>query len=1054
MKTHLFLGAIALIITPRLMAQPSLTGTVTASNGKPLHGASVKLALSGYAAMTDGNGHFSLAAPAAPDTLLVSFVGYMQKRVPVGAGHPGPLRIVLSENANALDEVVINTGYYETSAERSTGAFSHVDNSLLNRSVSTNILERLEGVVNGVQFVQPQAQDATGIRVRGLSTIEADTRPLVVLDNFPYEGDINSINPNDVESITVLRDAAAASIWGARAGNGVIVINTKRGQYNAPARITANSNITVGEKPDLFYNRSYLPSPMVMEIQKEQFERGVFQELNQTYIPSYVELLIKKRDGLISDADFESRESYMQQTDLRKHITDYLHQPALNQQYALNIRGGGNNYLYAFSAGYDANRSNIIGNGGSRLNLSLQNTFRVSPNLELTGAVWYTNQRNANNGISHSDMGIFTTAVTRTELYDALVDPDGNPAPTYAQYRLAYRERAESLGLLDWMYRPLDEQRLADNTAGSKELRLNAGTKFSFLDAFVLNVTYQYLLGDSWSRQYHAPESYYVRNMVNRFTQADGSKLVPAGGILELGSPTNHYSHAGRAQLSFNRSFGENHEIAALGGGEIRGRTVNLLPAVTIMDYDPELMLGDVQWYVDRSRTFPTRPTGSSRIPAPMIGSTNRTNARDLSYFGNASYTYRSRYTASGSLRWDGSNLLGVKTNQRGTALWSIGGSWEVSKERFFRSALPYLRLRTTYGSAGNIDKTQSHYPTITVGNNSFNGLRYSALRHPGNPSLRWEQVNTFNAGLDWRLPGNRIGGALEYYNKHAKYLLGNDLVDPTTGAADEFKTNYANLRTQGWDVQVNTRNLTGELEWQTTFLINYTYNRITNIAFRQPNSDNYYVTRSVYEKGKSVDKIYAFPWYGLNPANGYPLLYLNGQQTDDYAYYYSNVTKDELVDAGVTVPPFFGSVRNTFKWKGIEIGALIAFKAGYVFRRKSIGPGQEYLSRGIYHMDYFKRWKQPGDELHTDVPAWAETAAPNQRGAIYENSMALITPGNHIRLQDINAAYSIHNVRVYAYARNLGVLWRANKHGLDPDYENAAYPAPRSFAVGLQIAF
>src|SRR5690606_24237736 len=108
----------------------------------------------------------------------------------------------------------------------------------------------------------------------------------------------------------------------------------------------------------------------------------------------------------------------------------------------------------------------------------------------------------------------------------------------------------------------------------------------------------------------------------------------------------------------------------------------------------------------------PTRPTGSSRIPAPMIGSTNRTNARDLSYFGNASYTYRSRYTASGSLRWDGSNLLGVKTNQRGTALWSIGGSWEVSKERFFRSALPYLRLRTTYGSAGNIDKTQSHYPT------------------------------------------------------------------------------------------------------------------------------------------------------------------------------------------------------------------------------------------------------------------------------------------------------------------------------------------------------
>lgn len=1048
-------------------AQQRLTGTVTDANRSPLMGATVRYLSDNRTVATEADGAFSLPLPQQVDTLLVRFIGYIEQRYPVALYETGPLTIVLETDRNALEEVVVNTGYYQVPKERATGSFTYVDNTLINRPVSTNILERLEGVVNGVQFVEPQATDASGIRVRGLSTIEADTRPLIVVDNFPYEGDINTINPNDVESITVLKDAAAASIWGARAGNGVIVINTKQGTYNQPARISVNSNVTLGGRPDLFYSPHYLPSATVMEIQRELFERGAYNESqNQNYIPRYVELLIKQRDGVVNDVDFALQEAFMRETDLRREAMDYLYRHSVNHQYSLGVRGGGDSYRYALSAGYDHNRANVVGNENKRLNLSLQNTFKVRSNLEITGAIWYTRQHAANNGITHRDIGLFSTSRNRSEIYDALIDRDGQPAITYSPYREGYREQQVAEGLLDWMYRPLEDRRLLDNTYGDNELRLNAGVQYSILKNFNVDASYQYTNGDGWSRVHHAPESYHVRNLVNRFTQVDGTRPIPHGGILELGAPTSHHTHSGRALLNFNRKFGIDHQLVALAGGEVRQRILETLPATRFYAYDEKLGSGLTD--LDYRTSFPVRPQFTARIPGTTTAGVlapNRITDRFLSYFGNMSYMLRERYVLSGSIRWDGSNLLGVKTNQRGTALWSMGGSWEVNQEPFYRTDwLPYLRVRATYGSAGNIDKSQSHYPTISVSTNGTTGLRQSNLHHPGNPSLRWEQVNTLNVGVDWRLFGNRIGGSVEYYNKHAKHLLGDNLMDPTLGVGENYKVNYANLRTQGWDVQIDSRNTEGAFTWRTSLLMSYTFNKITNINISEPPFDFRYVTDNIYEKGTSVDKIYALPWYGLNSETGHPLIFIDGEITDDYVSYYQNIQKDNLVNVGVLVPPIFGSVRNVLEWKGISVGALLTFKAGYVFRRGSIAPGEEYfLINQVWHTDYFRRWKQPGDERITDVPAWSPSFEAN-RANTYTYSKALITNGSHIRLQDINLSYSVphkalantpvQSLRIYAYARNLGILWRANKNGIDPDYINADYVAPKTFALGLQLEF
>lgn len=1059
---------ILLLCTTVGYGQISITGHVINKDGETLVDANARLQKSKQTVSTNNQGVFTIYSALTTDTLIVTHVGYLPYRLVLNTSTKRSIQITLEKDQNALEEVVINTGYYQVPLERATGAFTHIDNELLNRSTGSNILERLEGVTNSLLFDRRNltGEDVDGapeLRIRGLSTIEGDSSPLMVVDNFPYEGDINTINPNDVESVTILRDAAAASIWGARAGNGVIVINMKQGKYNQPTRISFNSTTTLGEKPDLFYSQNYLPSATVMEIQKELLSRNAYTIRNQTLIPSYVELLLKKKDNLIDDEGFMRQENIMRQNDFRQQATDYLYQVAIKQQYSLNVRGGGGNYRYAMSAAYDKDKSNVIRNENDRMNLSLQNTFKVRPNLELTGSIWYTRQYSENNGLSHRTIG-FNGASIMTNIYDRLIDEDGNPEFVGSAYRLRYREDQMASGLLDWMYRPLNELRLSDNTSEAKDIRLLTNINYSFLDYFNIIGSYSFNESTNGSQQYQDPDTYFVRNLVNEFTQNNGSKLVPHSGIMTYGKTVNGTSHSGRMQINYNQMIQSKSRLSFLAGTEIRQTVSVTVPGSRLYDFDPDRGTGSAS--IDFVTRFPTKPTSSNNIKTGTSSPDFNQN-RYLSYFGNGSYGYKDRYIVSGSIRWDGSNLLGVKTNQRGTALWSLGTSWEVNRESFYDfDFIPYLRVRTTYGSAGNIDKTQSYYPTISLGHNATTNSAQATLSHPGNPSLRWEQVNILNLALDWRVKNNRINGSIEYYNKHAKYLLGSNMMDPTTGVppALNYKMNYANLLTKGWDFLITTQNLTGKLEWTSNILLNTSINKVTDYSGPNFTNVSQIISSAPVIVGRSVDLMYAIPWYGLNPETGQPLIYLDGEISNDYPAYYSSLKPEDLIVVGTKVPKLSGSLANTLKWKGFHLSAIMSFKLGHIFKRNSIGAGQEYIATlPTYHMDYFKRWKEPGDEEYTDVPAYAETSI-NQRWGVYQSSEALITKGDVIRLQDISLSYSIdkhklnnwpiNNIKLHAYARNLGILWRANKNGLDPDYPNTDYLAPRVISLGLQVGF
>ncbi|WP_333864467.1 SusC/RagA family TonB-linked outer membrane protein, partial [Chitinophaga sp.] len=940
------------------------------------------------------------------------------------------------------------------------------------------ILSRLEGIANGLLFNRTGAEgeqvEEFKLESRGRATIMSESSPLIVVDNFPFEGNIRDINPNDVESVTILKDAAAASIWGARAGNGVIVITTRQGSYNRKAQVSFSANTAFSKKPDLFYDRHVMPSPMVMQIQKEKFLRGDWEmnEDGMLAFSPYAELLIKQRDGLISEADFLREEQRMKNTDIRSDALKYLYQPALQQQYAVSINGGSNVNKYFFSLGYDRMRSTMVGNDNQRLTLNVQNAFKPVKSLEINTRISYSRSKANNNAFSMTSLSNSSTGI---QPYTALVDEHGNPTRIEYFVRTAVADSAERNGLLPWYYNPLEEVRNGDNTSTSAFLNLLGNIRYQIVKGLDLDATYQYTEDNSKSRYMYNKETYFVRNLVNMYTQPDGTKPIPYGGILKLGSPVQRVQHSGRLQLNGMKTIGE-HDLVFLGGAEVRQAVEESFPESILYNYDQDRGIGTSR--MDFVRNYKLYTSWAS---APIPGASENTFYkldRSLSYFANSSYTYQSKYILSGSARWDGSNLFGVKTNQKGTLLWSAGASWNINAEPLFQADwVDQLRIRATYGSSGNVNKGVSTFPVIDYGSTLMpdpNLEPYAGITSPGNPSLRWEQVKTLNLGSDWALFDGRISGSLEYFTKHANDLIGDAFLPPSTGInssnfqISQYRYNYASLRTRGIDLQLTTRNLEGRVNWQTTWLFNYAKDQVKQYYNSGTLNGNAYVGVAGYqvplEIGRSVSGIYAYPWNGLDPANGRVLIYQDGQKSADYAGYMASLRPEDMVYAGVTNPPYYGSVLNNIEWKRLQLSVLLSWKAGYVYRRSSLFPGMEYNASGMFHTDLLHKWMQPGDERYTNVPSGGGLNGYDQsESVLYLYSKPLVSKGDHIALQDISLNYSIpagkktpalfKSARVYLYVRNLGFLWKADGSSVDPTMPNARYPQPIQFNTGFQIS-
>ncbi|MCR8560425.1 SusC/RagA family TonB-linked outer membrane protein [Mucilaginibacter sp. BJC16-A38] len=1042
--------------------RPIITGRVLSRDSLPLTGATVRCG--SVAAVTGTNGKFTLMALSADSARLeVSYIGYRRRHITVRPGIP--VTIVLDPEGNVLQEVVVSTGYQEIPQERATGAFDRINAELFNRGVGADVLSRLDGITTSTLFDKRQdGNPLNALTIRGVSSYDGGNAPLIVVDNFPYQGDISNINPNDVASVTILKDAAAASIWGVRAGNGVIVITTKKGTYNQPVQVSLNSNLTLTAKPDLFYLPQMRSSDFI-DVEKVLFGQGFYDgDLGNTFsrppVSPVVDLLDKARSGGISSFAANQQIDALRDVDVRNDYKKYFYRTGVSQQHALSLSGGSNAASYFFSAGYDKDLASGINDGFDRVTLKSNNTFRPLKHLEVQAGLQYsgTNTTGENSFSPYGYSELFPAGKSAIYPYARLADAGGNPLAIAKDFNTGFTDTTGGGKLHDWQYRPLQEARLANNHTASHDLLANFGIRYTFGSHFNAEVKYQYENTAGTNRQYYDPASYYVRNLINGYAQPDGSggyaSPVPDGGILDL--TENHLeAHDLRGQLNYNNTWGKN-EIAAIAGSEIR-QDNTLYNSGRTYGYNPGLL---TYASVDEVTTFPyyegIGPDGTIPNNAQFGNLLNRY----VSFYANASYTYDRRYTLSASARKDESNLFGVNSNRKGVPLWSAGLAWSASNEAWYHFAvLPYLKLRLTYGYSGNVDNTRSALTTIAyVATNSYTHMPYANVINPPNPDLRWERVGMTNLGIDFGARGGRITGSIDLYLKNSKDLISPSPVDYTTGFSTLY-INNAGFRGRGMDLQLNTQNLKGALGWNTAFLFSFNRNTVTAYKGNVYDASAYvgYGLTLNPVVGRDLYGLYSYRWAGLDPQTGDPRGYLNGAVSKDYTTMDYN-TQGSLQYDGSAVPVYYGALRNTFTWRAFSLSANITYKLGYKFRKTSINYTSLFYN-WAGNSDYARRWQKPGDEKTTNVPSMVYPA-DYDRDQFYTGSEALIGNAGTIRLQDLRLGCQLKQrwlpfkaLLVYAYASNLGIIWRANKWGIDPDY-GAGIPAPKTLSLGLKADY
>jgi TonB-linked SusC/RagA family outer membrane protein len=1043
-----------------------ITGTViSAKDQKPLWG--VTLTVKGTLISTTSGEHGTFSLKVQKNQVItISHVGYEKKELNADS-ISSPVTIILSESAITMNDVVVSTGYQQMKKANTTGSYEKINSELFNRSTGTSILSRLDGIAGSVFFDKRQGSDAP-IQLRGISSLGfASTSPLIILDNFPYEGDLNNINPNDVESVTILKDAAASSIWGAKAGNGVIVVTTKKGQFNQPVKLSLNENIIITQKPDLFTEKNLTTSDYI-DMEQMLFNKGFYDySLSNTYnyppVSPIVQILAKEQSGTITQTDANNQINLLRNSDVLNDFEKYLYRPGLTQQYNLNLSGGSKNFKYLLSGGYNRNNATLVGNRNAQFTFRSDNTFIPAKNLQLDVAVGYTQNNLTNNSPGgYHDISIFANG-SALYPYTRLADDLGNPLPVDVFYSGNFTDTAGAGILLNWKYTPLNELKNVSRTTGTNALIADVGLRYSFSKALNAEIKYQYQNTQGNLSTIYNANSFQASNLINEFTQYDGSNvtyIVPYGSILDAGQ-NNLQGYGLRGQINFNEIINKKNLINVIGGAEIRqtGTTSN---NYRTYGYDDKLNFTNV----DYVNAYPTFDNIAGNATIPSANGFSSMLERYVSIYANANYTFNKLYTFSGSFRKDASNLFGVKANQKGIPLWSAGAGWNISSENFYNLKwLPFLKLRATFGYGGNVSHTVSALTTIHYNPAAWQpiiNVPYNYIQNYPNPDLQWEKVGMANIGFDFGSANSRITGSIEYFQKNATDLIGSKSIDPTLGTFNIF-TNSANLRGHGFDIVINSANIvTRNFRWETNFLFSSLKNKIVKYLDKDAytigyTSDGQYINPI---QGYEPYLIVSYKWAGLDSA-GNPLGYVNGKESNDY-YAIRNTPLAQQATGGSAIPHFFGSLRNTFSWKQLGLSFNITYKLSYFFRRPSLNDyNLFYYGKG--NVEYSNRWQKPGDEKITNVPALLYPV-DNDRETFYQYADINVEKGDQVRLNDARISYqlsspalaelSLQRFQVFAYLSNLNILlWKANKAGLDPDFPTGL-KTPISASFGITTNF
>lgn len=1022
-------------------------------DGSLLPGVVVRSKTTKAAVTTDIDGHFEIKVPA--DGILVfSFLGMESLEMQVG--NKSELTVYLKENSTELEEVIV-TGYQTISRERAAGSFSVINQKDIQNKLQTNIMDRLNGTITGLTSYKGN------IQIRGSSTISGNDAPLYVVDGIPYEGSLEAINPSDIVNVTVLKDASAASIYGARSANGVIVITTRSGA-DSPTRVSYNGSVKLSPLPSTdYYN--LMNSSEFVDFQQELFNLNPGTRQGGYYVNEVRDLLYDRHENLISGEELEKQLNVYKGRDRRQQVIDeLLRAPAVIHQHNLSVYGGVKKYNYALSFNYMKNLPYEKAQSDERLGFNLKNSFHFFEWLKMDlGLLGSLKREDYHNGFSGMDV---LTGQGKAS-YLLLKDEKGNELPWYQAKSQDELDRLNGLGLLDESYYPLQELRRQKHKSKDSYLNLNLNFDFKIMDGLTLNLRYQQDFGSVYTKNLYDKDSWFVRNMVNNATQIVGNEIVrniPTGGqVIENRGDKDSYTL--RGQLNYSKIFREKHSLSVIAGAE-RRMVKNSATGIYKVGYDDHSLSYKVIDEKILGKTLTgTEALGGQFTYKSLENGFSYVENRYISFYGNASYSFDDRLSLTASIRMDQSNLFGTDPKYQYRPLWSAGAQYKLLDQEKVEW-IDKLSIRTTYGINGNVAKMSG--PFLTVKDGGVNGWinDYSSyVTYPPNSGLRWEKTAVVNIGVDFDLFRSRLGGSIEFYNKNTTDLLYNKTGDPTYGWKS-LTVNYGDMYNRGVEISLNTTNIAAKnFVWKSILNFSYNKNKLTRIQNANSDAVNY-INGGQIREGRAMNGLYSVRWAGLD-GKGLPQAY---DKAGNIVQSFADLKAEDLVYSGVATPPYAAAFSNVFNYKGFSLSLMFTYYGGHVMR----GVFGQYLVGTGYatNMDKLSAhfWRKPGDENDPEtIPAFKQSANANLQN-LWKAADKHIQKADYIKLNEIILAYQLPSKWIQStFIKDVKMTfqvqdvwkWVANNQGLDPEAwtgtslsPTRGTKRPATYTFGLALNF
>lgn len=1032
-------------------------GTVTDNTGDPLAGADVMVAGSRNGTFTDMNGRYSLEVPSDPNTTLVfNFIG--MREIAEQIGRRSTINVILEEEVNALDQIVV-TGYQTLSRERSAGSFSNVSGAKVQSqaNVEGNILRSLEGRAAGLSV--SQTGDGVKYLIRGVSSINSKTEPLFIVDGVSMTKSQmdKMVNPNDVESINFLKDATAASIWGAQAANGVIVVTTKSGSASNKLSISYNGSFTFRGKPNYAY-QDMMTSREFIDAVVDAFDPQTYKwaDINKS---SYglsrgdYRVVLPHEDALYryfnQEISLDERDALLDKlasVNGRKEYEKYFMSNSYLTNHSLSFSGGNDKSSFYASLEYQRSKGSHKDNVDD-YKFFFRDVFHIAKwaTLDLSVTAY------------HSKARTYATPNISDIPYISYFDEQGNEL-SHTNYIMtpAYQASVEKITGVSLDYYPVKDFLNTYSTTKSTGVNANAGLKINFTKWLSYEGRFQYSLTNGGSEQFVPADSYSVRFDRNMATNMDGESFLPSSGGNYTVSDRRESSYTVRNQLSLDLGFGDQlmHRVTALAGFEFSDR-LSAGHNSFLRGYDYQTMehilYNDYQLTTEgvKNPALPSIASATVNRFSPNTYGQSETEYRFVSMYANGAYTLMDKYSVNASIRVDQSNLFGSDPSVQFKPIWSVGAIWNAGKEDFVRQHgfINRLNVRASFGYAGNSPNPGEGGPFDILKSTSDPaysrfGLGYQVVT-PANDKLTWEKTRTINLGVDFAFLGNRLDGSIDLYDKRTTNLLAHVPVDPTTG----FKNVLSNLGTmtnRGVELSLGSVNIQKALfQWTTDFTFTYNANKLVDMYLEQPESP-YVMIGYDYWKGYPFGTIFAYDWAGLDPEDGMPRVY------DSKGNPVRSITDIDSVDAvkyrGTTVAPIFGSLSNTFRLGSFDLNIMFVYNFGHVMRNDTNHKNSYRFCENLHH-DFAKRWQRPGDELTTDVPTYysLKNSAISESDVIYLYRYAdnNVLNASYIKLREVSFGYRIpahicktmnmQSMSVRLIASNLATI-AFNGQGIDPE--------------------